>query len=33
MLHEIFNEVERQKPIGEMIGWLDAHLSAKAAVA
>jgi alpha-beta hydrolase superfamily lysophospholipase len=31
MLHEIFNEVEREKPIAETIGWLEAHVSAKVA--
>lgn len=30
MLHEIFNEVDRAQPIGEMTRWLDAHLPAKA---
>lgn len=30
MLHEIFNEVERTKPISEMIAWLDAHVDGKA---
>ncbi len=29
MLHEIFNEVERDKPLREMVRWLDAHLPAK----
>lgn len=26
MLHEIFNEVERDKPIAEAIDWMDAHM-------
>jgi alpha-beta hydrolase superfamily lysophospholipase len=30
MLHEIFNEVERDKPISEMVRWLDARVPAKA---
>jgi alpha-beta hydrolase superfamily lysophospholipase len=33
MLHEIFNEVERQKPIGEVVRWLNDHVQAKAATA
>ena len=26
MFHEIFNEVDRAKPIGEMLSWIGAHL-------
>src|SRR6185312_8389254 len=33
MQHEILNETEREKPIGEAVQWLQAHLSAQAATA
>ena len=30
MLHEILHEVERHKPIGEAVDWLDAHVGGQA---
>jgi lysophospholipase len=33
MLHEIYNEVEREKPIAETVAWLSAHLDGKASKA
>jgi lysophospholipase len=30
MFHEIFNEVEKEKPIAEAVAWIDAHLGGRA---